>query len=368
MLPLQYIFTVQAAKLSKMRLRYFFNGGLSAMCTVYIIICIIASVFAYQIMPDKSTNANNQLIELSVQKPGFTTLLIQQCPINSNTRHTLKSFFGGHAEECTYIPIREYTVDNNVIRYTTIDGIQDSCGVNTASYRAFVKEKRYLLGTDRYGRDVLSRLILGTRISITIGLMAVIVSLLIGVIIGSVAGYYGGRTDNFLMWFINVVWAIPSLLLVIAISFALGRGFRQIFMAIGLTLWVDVARMVRGQVMSIKEQEYVYAAKTLGYRPLRIIFRHILPNITHPLIVLSASNFASAILLEAGLSFLGIGVQPPMPSWGMMIKEGYPFLIMGNPYLSIIPGVAIMLLVLSFMVIGNTLSDKLNVKSVGKYR
>ena len=179
---------------------------------------------------------------------------------------------------------------------------------------------------------------------------------------GSLAGYFKGWVDNLIMWFINVVWSIPTLLLVIAITFALGKGFWQVFIAIGLTMWVEVARVVRGQIISIRELEYVEAARALGFSNMRIIFRHILPNVTSSIIIISAANFASAILIEAGLSFLGIGVQPPMPSWGMMIKENYRFIILDSPYLAIVPGLAIMLVVLAFMVIGNQLRDVLNVK------
>ena len=160
-----------------------------------------------------------------------------------------------------------------------------------------------------------------------------------------------------------MVWSIPSLLLVIANTFALGKGFWQVFIAVGLTMWVDVARIVRGQIFSIREKEYVEAAKALGFSNFRIIFRHILPNVLGPVIVISAANFSSAILLEAGLSFLGIGVQPPMPSWGTMIKEHYAYIILDSAHLAIFPGVAIMLLVLAFMMIGNALRDALDVRS-----
>ena len=168
------------------------------------------------------------------------------------------------------------------------------------------------------------------------------------------------------MWFINVVWSIPTLLLVIAITFALGRGFWQIFVAVGLTMWVEVARVVRGQIMSIREKEFVEAGFALGYSNFRIIFKHILPNIMSPVIVISAANFAAAILIEAGLSFLGIGVQPPMPSWGSMIKEYYSFIILDSAYLAIVPGIAIVILVLAFMTLGNALRDTLDVKMQSK--
>lgn len=165
------------------------------------------------------------------------------------------------------------------------------------------------------------------------------------------------------MWFVNVVWSIPTLLMVIAITLALGKGFWQVFVAVGLTMWVEVARIVRGKVMSLRQSEFVEAGKVLGYSHFRILFKHILPNVLAPIIVISAANFASAILIEAGLSFLGIGAQPPIPSWGTMIKDHYSFIIMGKGYLAIFPGLAIMLLVLSFMMVGNALRDAFDVRS-----
>ena len=151
-------------------------------------------------------------------------------------------------------------------------------------------------------------------------------------------------------------------LLVIAITFALGKGFWQVFVAVGLTMWVEVARVVRGQVLGIREKEFIQAAKSLGYSSLRILFRHVLPNVITPVIIISAANFASAILMEAGLSFLGIGVQPPIPSWGTMIKDHYGFIIVNKAYLAFLPGLAIMLMVLSFTMVGNGLRDALDVR------
>jgi peptide/nickel transport system permease protein len=151
--------------------------------------------------------------------------------------------------------------------------------------------------------------------------------------------------------------------LVIAITLALGKGFWQVFIAVGLTMWVEVARVVRGQLISAKEMQYVEAAKALGFSNFRIIFKHILPNIMAPVIVISAANFAGAILMESGLSFLGIGAQPPIPSWGAMIKDHYSYIILGKAYLAIIPGLAIMSLVTAFMLIGNALRDALDVKN-----
>jgi peptide/nickel transport system permease protein len=200
-------------------------------------------------------------------------------------------------------------------------------------------------------------------VSLSVGFVSVFIALIIGVFLGAVGGYFRGKIDDVIMWFINVVWSIPTLLLVIAISFALGAGFWQIFVAIGLTMWVDIARVVRGQVISLREGEFVEASKALGFKSLTIIFKHILPNITGTIIVVAAANFASAILTEASLSFLGIGVQPPMPSWGTMIKENYGYIILPDyAYLAIIPGIAIMLLVLCFMLLGNIIRDILDVK------
>ena len=198
--------------------------------------------------------------------------------------------------------------------------------------------------------------------SLSIGFISVLISLIIGLSIGMIGGYYGGFVDRFIMAIINIFWSIPTLLLVIAVSIALGKGFWQVYVAVGLTMWVELARVVRGQVISEKNKDYIIATKVLGFSDLRIFIKHLLPNILGPILIVCAANFASAILIESGLSFLGIGTQPPVPSWGSMIKDNYQFIILGKGYLAFIPGLSIMLLVTSFMFLGNNLPNLINKK------
>jgi peptide/nickel transport system permease protein len=225
-----------------------------------------------------------------------------------------------------------------------------------------IRHEKFTFGTDRFGRSMLSRLILGVRISLLVGLIAVFISLTIGVVLGAFAGYFGGKMDDMIMLIVNTIWSIPTLLLVFAIVMALGRGVGIIFIAVGLTMWVDVARIVRGQIMTLKEMQYIEAARSMGFGTWRIIFNHLLPNILGPVMVVAAANFASAILLEAGLSYLGFGIQPPTPSWGTMLNENYGFAISGKPFLALVPGIAIMLMVLAFNLVGNGLRDALDVR------
>jgi peptide/nickel transport system permease protein len=342
------------------------KGAVSGM--VIIVLSVITAIFSYFIAPDHSPYANRMILEIEGQKPGFRQefLLIPKSspPPSVSWIHRL---FSGDGDRYTWIPIVSHKQegDSMVIMQYIDDGIYERHDFFNASENSdmIFKTKTFWLGTDRYGRDILSRLIIGVRVSLAVGLITVFLSLSIGILLGAVAGYYGGRTDQAIMWLLNVIWSIPTLLLVFALTLLLGKGFWQVFIAIGLTMWVNVARIVRGQVMAIKELEFVEAATVLGFRDSRIILRHILPNILGPVMVIAASNFASAIVIEAGLSFLGIGVQPPQPSWGLMIKENYNFIITHNPMLALAPGIAIMLLVLAFNLLGNGLRDALNVKN-----
>ena len=216
---------------------------------------------------------------------------------------------------------------------------------------------RHWLGTDRYGRDVLSRLMAGSAISLGVGLSAVLISLLIGILLGAWAGYRGGRIDAFVSWWVQVIWTLPTLLMVLAITLAFGKGLWQVFLAIGLTMWVDVARVVRGQFMSLREMEFIEAAQAIGYSDLRIMFRHMLPNALGPIIVIAAANFAAAILIESGLSFLGYGAQIPIPSWGNIVQEHYHLITGRHAWLAIAPGALIVSVVLAFTFIGDGLRE-----------
>ncbi|WP_396601930.1 ABC transporter permease [Algibacter sp. R77976] len=343
--------------------------GVFSFC--FIVLVGIISVFAYLFAPDDSQYANQMHLAIHSEKPGFSvTMVTIPSKIITEQSGFDKLFFGNKNTDAE-IPISEYNIAEGVLMYKEyatdgLEGAEKTVSLSVFpnnSPKEFITKKSFLFGTDKYGRDLLSRVLVGARISFFIGFVAVLISLLIGVFMGSVAGYFGGKVDAVIMWIINVTWSIPTLLLVIAITLALGKGFWQVFIAVGLTMWVEVARVVRGQIISAKEMQYVTAARALGYNDFRIITKHILPNIMAPVIVIAAANFAAAILIESGLSFLGIGAQPPMASWGAMIKDHYNYIILGKPYLAIIPGLCIMSLVMAFMLIGNALRDALDVKS-----
>lgn len=367
---------------------------------VLIIITSLLAVLGYLVTPDNTPQANDMLVQLSLKKPGtsFTILRIKKQD-EVNSVNFLQEMLFGQPSAWRSMPVtsfrfsgdsiyvREYIGDEDVSAETafSIYKIADKRSIvpnpsalnpkkqvlKEASVAAVRKEitdhqiikKTYWLGTDIYGRDMLSRLIIGTRISLAVGFASVIISLIVGVSVGSAAGYFGGKTDTALSWLMNVLWALPALLLVIAISFALGKGLWQIFVAVGLSMWVEVGRLVRGQVIALKQVEFIEAARALGFGNYRIIHYHILPNITGPILVLAASNFASAILLEAGLSFLGYGAQPPAPTWGAMIKEHYGYIVINSAYLAILPGLAIMLMVYAFNVVTIGLRDAFDVKA-----
>jgi len=324
---------------------------------------ILIAVFAYLLAPDGSPDANRIIVEIGGRSPGFRQLFLA---VKKERQPAPVGFFHqllyGREDQFDYIPINSYAEkgDSLMVQKYVDEGVEERRAYLRKD-ETRIKTMTFWLGTDKYGRDILSRLLIGVRVSLAVGLITVLLSLTIGVLLGALAGYFRGRVDEIILWLINVIWSIPTLLLVFAIMLLLGKGFWQVFIAIGLTLWVNVARIVRGQVLAIREREFVEAARALGYSHPRILFRHILPNVMGPVWVVAASNFASAIVIEAGLSFLGVGVQPPQPSWGLMIKENYNFIITHNPMLALVPGLAIMLLVLAFNLLGNSLRDILNV-------
>ena len=333
---------------------------------VIIFISILTGIFAYFIANDSTPNADRQIVEIQAKKPGYKKQFIKVKKEKEIPGTNLfQRLLYGKEDPFNLIPVNSYEEksDSVVVQKFIDDGVAERISIPKIRLADdYIVSKTFWLGTDRFGRDILSRLIVGVRVSLAVGLITVLISLTIGVILGSLAGYFRGKTDNIIMWLINVIWSIPTLLLVFGITLALGKGFWQIFIAVGLTMWVSVARLIRGQVIALREMEYIQAAKALGIKDMRIIVRHILPNVLGPVIVIAASNFATAIIVEAGLSFLGVGVQPPQPSWGLMIKENYNFIITHNPMLALAPGFAIMILVLAFNLLGNGLRDALDVR------
>ena len=369
---------------NQIAIQRFKKNATGVISLVFISLCALISILVYFIIPDKAPYANTQILEISTQKPGFEVdMLLVPKQNSAEKRGFFAQMMNGQPSSYRQIPFDSLKIDKEktivfiynadkssstneeIISNTELTSGKTFSSEQEATHyinNKCVEHRRFILGTDQFGRDFLSRLLLGTRISFSVGFIAVFMSILIGVLIGSLGGFFRGRVDDLMVWLINVVWSIPTLLIVIAITFVLGKGVVQVFIAVGLTMWVEVARVTRGQILSVRETTFVEAGRALGFSNTRIILRHIIPNIINPIIVISAANFASAILLEAGLSFLGIGVQPPMPSWGSMIKENYAYIILNDAYLAILPGIAIMLLVLAFMLFGNALRDSLDVK------
>ena len=340
---------------------------------VVILLAIFLAVFAYCISPDNTSFADTQIIEIQAKPPGYEQLFLAIPQTQTESTSSLKALFFGKPAAEQLIPIVSYALKKDSIEVqkyidegvsvVQLYSINQITNGKPNNIKAHVKRKKYLLGTDTFGRDLLSRLIIGSRVSLSVGFIAVIISLLIGITLGAIGGYYGGQTDRLVLWFVTVIWSVPTVLMVFAFSIALGKGFWQVFVAVGLTMWVNVARIVRSQVMSIKNLEYIDAARLLGYSDVRIITKHILPNTIGPVAVLAAGNFATAMIIEAGLSFLGMGIQNPQPSWGLMIKENYAFIITNKPLLALIPGIAMMLLVFAFNWVGNGLRDAFDVRS-----
>jgi peptide/nickel transport system permease protein len=385
--------------------------GLICICITFLI-----AILGYLIMPDSTPNANDGAVQIQKKPVGFSVTFLKirkNYPIEKQgLMHTV---LYGKENKYAIIPIDSYKITGNDILYKEYGSkgkekrisliqvvyplyIGDTVALDSGKnhqvagnrviyinpegdirettldttlkrFRSDHIEKRtFLLGTDRSGRDVLSRLMYGTRISLSIGFVAVGISMVLGLFFGAISGFWGGWVDDLILWLMSVVWSIPGIMLVIAISLALqSRGIWVAFVAVGFTMWVDVARVVRGQILGIKQKPYIEAARALGMKNVRIIYHHIIPNIMGPMIVIATANFAAAILLEAGLSFLGLSVQPPTPSWGSMIFEGFNLLGTKNSWhLVVFPGLAISLLVLSFNLLGNGIRDSIDPKTMLK--
>lgn len=384
------------------------KNKLSMFGIAVILFAVFVAVMGPLIRPDSTPYSNDQVLEITTKTPGFTVDLLH---LKKNQKKNEISFWQyvtqGAENDFTATPIYDYSFEgqnlviekytggetNNgqIVKYNLANvvyaldyntevveskGFLEFYTIDKEKKKNSIEEliaevkannivsKTYYLGTDKYGRDMLSRLMAGTWISLFVGFISVFISIVIGITLGALSGYFRGWLDDFIMWFINVVWSIPTLLLVIAITMALGKGTWQVFIAVGLTMWVEVARVVRGQMLSLREKEFVEAGKALGFSNARIIFKHIIPNVLGPVIVISAINFAAAILIEAGLSFLGFGAQPPQATWGKIIAEHKGYLITGKAYLAVLPGIAIILMVLAFVLVGNGLRDSLDSKSI----
>ncbi|MBJ6118479.1 ABC transporter permease [Pontibacter sp. BT310] len=347
-----------------------------------ILLAIVVAILGYAIMPDSTPNANNGLVQIQKKNPGFSTQVLRITKVNpAEDVNPLAFMLFGAPEDYSEIPIESYSFKGDSLQVQPLRSnnamadqprtfalkeiVGDSENNSSVSelqqsiQNEHIRNKTFWLGTDKAGRDVLSRLILGTRISLGIGFVAVLISLVVGIAVGAAGGYFGGGVDKLMTFLMTVVWSVPSIMLVIAISLALdSKGVWVAFVAVGLTMWVEVARVVRGQILGLKEKTYIEAAQVLGVPERVIILRHLLPNMMGPLIVIATANFASAILIEAGLSFLGLGVQPPAPSWGMMVNEGFQLIgAKAGLYLVLLPSLCISVLVLAFNLLGNGLRD-----------
>lgn len=325
------------------------KGAVVAM--IVLAIMILSALAAPFITPFDPTT---QILEYSVKPAGFQGTVFYKVNPSDPTTPSI-------------IAVKDYLLRGDSVFYRDPAGEAYTISRSTlrgSTENEFVGHPTFLLGTDRFGRDIFTRLIYGMRVSLSVGLISESIALIIGIFLGALAGYYRGRVDDGIMWLVNVVWSFPTILLVVAFSVLLGKGYWQTFVAIGISSWVDIARIVRGQFFTIREQEYIEATRALGYGTFRTMFRHMLPNAIGPIIVLSSAGFATAIIAEASLSFIGLGVQPPTPSWGQMIKDGYGYIALGTNWgMTVFPSIAMAIGVLVLNVFGDGLRDAFDPKT-----
>lgn len=385
-----------------------FQRNRSAMAGFYIIVLMFTIAFlGALIRPDKSPFANEQMISIA-RLPPFSE--VQFLKVRKNKVIAERKWWelflqGGQENKYVLVPAASVEVQDQRLKvkiwsvldveeyrfyhladvlYAVDDKVIVTQARDTSGYREFtdlygnrirttdtqmageilkksIIRRFFVLGTDQYGRDLMSRLMAGSFASLSVGLASVVIALVIGLVVGLIAGYFGGLADRFLSWVMNVFWSVPAILLVISITLVLGKGIFALLFGIGLILWVEMAQVVRGEVRSVRKREYIKAARLMGLGHGRILLVHVLPNVMGPVTVLSASNFAEAILLEAGLNFLGVGIQLPKPTWGGMIRETYGFIITDGAYLALVPGLAIIILVLAFVFVSNGLRDAFDI-------
>jgi len=307
----------------------------------FILLLILLGLFAHKISP---APPNSQVLEFRNKPPGFRGQVIRfrhrkNLPIQTVAIETYQESPGG-------------------VYYDDLIGRQFFISKEKLE-RDWIKSFTFILGSDQFGRDVLSRVLFGTRISLAVGVCASTLSLLVGIFLGGLAGYFGRWTETIIMRVTDMMFGFPVLLFLIAITSIFEPSLLVVFIAIGLVSWPGIVRLVRGQVLSVKHQEYVLAAQTIGLNSGRILWRHILPNCISPIVVTYTLGIGSAILAEASLSFLGLGAQPPTPSWGSMINLGKDF-IRTAPWISVAPGVAIAITVLAFNLLGDSIRDHLD--------
>ncbi|MEX2598002.1 MAG: ABC transporter permease [Salibacteraceae bacterium] len=367
-----------------------------------LLVVVIVAFLGSLIRPDASVHASQQNMSLTKLKP-LTTVDLVRLKVNRKSIqqpwHT-RLFLGGVQPEFINVPFDTFYVKANeltivknankrhyhladvfyAIDQLTLTALRKEDVGNYAFYNMenqlietsadqlesrlmaeTVYQKTYFLGTDALGRDMLSRLMAGSALSLSIGFFSVLIAIVIGISIGVISGYFGGYIDLLLSWVINLFWSVPAILFVIMLTISLGTGWGALIIGIGMVLWVEMAQVIRQSVRSMREKEYIKASRLLGLSHTTILMKHILPNLSAPIFVLAASTFADAIVLEAGLSFLGIGIEPPQPSWGNMIRESYGYIISeGSTHLAIIPSLALMIMVLAFVFLSQGLKDAMS--------